>query len=80
MKFRQRSKEIDAVQFTGHNDRECIEFCPGARDPKDIKANLIIPTSQGEVLAIPGYYIVKGYDGFYVSQPALFEASYERCE
>lgn len=48
-KFRKKPVVIEAVQFKG-NDRECMAFCPIARDPEDDRPNLIIPTLEGDHL------------------------------
>jgi hypothetical protein len=35
MKFRKKPIVVEAIQFTGHNDQECLVFCPTARDPPE---------------------------------------------
>lgn len=78
MKFRKKPIIIDAIQFRG-NDKECIEFCPTARDPDDRKANLIIPTLEGEMLVSLGDWIIEGVNGeFYPCKPDIFEKTYEK--
>jgi len=77
-KFRKKPVIIEAMQFTGRNDKECLEFCPIARDPIDRKPNLIIPTLEGEHLCSVGDFIIKGVKGeFYPCKPDIFEATYE---
>jgi hypothetical protein len=77
-KFRKKPVVIDAVQFNGHNDAICLEFCPIARDPIDKKPNLIIPTLEGEMLVSVGDYIIKGVKGeFYPCKPDIFAATYD---
>lgn len=77
-KFRKKPVVIEAIQFTGHNDAECLAFCPVARDPEDVKANLVIPTLEGEMLVSPRDYIIKGVRGeFYPCKPEIFAATYE---
>lgn len=81
MKYRKKSVVIEAVQFTGKNDAECLAFCPIARDPIDKKPNLIIPTLEGEMLVSIGDFIIKGVKGqFYLCEPDIFEATYEPVE
>lgn len=76
--FRKKPVVIEAVQFTGHNDKECLEFCPTLRDPVDKRPNLIIPTLEGEHLCSVGDWIIKGVKGeFYPCKPDIFEATYE---
>lgn len=50
---------IRVIQFNGHNDSECLKFCPDARDPIDDRPNLIIPTLEGDILCTVGDLIVK---------------------
>lgn len=41
----------------------------------------IIPTLEGDMLASPGDYIIKGVQGeFYPCKPDIFEATYEGVE
>lgn len=77
-KFQRKPEKIEALQFTGKNDAECLAFCPVARDPEDIKANLIIPTSDGEMLVSIGDHIAKDARGeFYPYRPHVFEELFE---
>lgn len=77
-KYKKKPVIIQAVQFTGHNDKQCLQFCPKARDPIDNKANLIIDTLQGDMLCSIGDYIIKGVKGqFYPCKPDIFEMTYE---
>lgn len=78
MKYRKKPVVIDAIQFTGNNDHECLQFCPAARDPIDIKPNLIIKTLEGDMLCRIGDWIIKGVEGeFYPCKPGIFIATYE---
>lgn len=78
--FRKKLEVIEAIQFTGHNDKDCLLFCPTARDPNDIKPNLIVVTMGGEVLLSVGDWIVKNYSGsFAVFGDEWFKATYEMC-
>lgn len=55
-------KAFELIQFTGYNDKECIEFCPIATDPEEKEANLIIKNCFGENIKCNiGDYIIK-YD------------------
>ncbi len=81
MKYRKKPVVIEAIQFTGRNDAECLAFCPIARDPVDRKANLIIPTLEGEMLVSVGDWIIRGVKGeFYPCKPDIFEATYEEAQ
>ena len=79
-KFRKKPVVIEAVQFTG-NDAECLAFCPIARDPVDDRANLVIPTLEGDMLVSMGDWIIKGVKGeFYPCKPDIFDATYDPVE
>jgi len=79
LKFRKKPVVIEAVQFTGRNDVECLAFCPSARDPVDTKPNLIITTLEGDHLCSVGDWIIRGIKGeFYPCKPDIFVATYER--
>jgi hypothetical protein len=80
-KFRKKPVVIEAIQFTGKNDKECLSFCPIARDPEDDRPNLIIPTLEGDHLCSVGDWIIKGVKGeFYPCKPDIFDATYELAE
>lgn len=56
-----------SIEYSGKNDKQIMEFCPVARDPEDIKANLIIETPEGEKLCSVGDIVLKTSEGlFYV--------------
>jgi len=77
-KFIKKPVVIEAIQFTGKNDKECLSFCSIARDPKDDRPNLIIPTLEGDYLCSVGDWIIKGVAGeFYPCKPEIFEKTYE---
>lgn len=81
MKFRKKPVVIEAVQFTGANDAECMAFCPLAHDPDDRRPSLIIPTLEGDMLVSLGDWIIKGVKGeFYPCKPDIFAATYEAAE
>ncbi len=80
-KYRKKPIVIDAVQFNGHNDHTIKLFCPSARDPIDIKPNMIIPTLEGDHLISVGDFVIRGIAGeFYPCKPDIFEATYEEVE
>ena len=73
-RYQKRPVIIEALLFTGKNDKECLEFCTTARDPIDKKPNLIIETLEGEMLCSVGDYIIKGVEGeFYPCKFSLTE-------
>ena len=91
MKYRKRPVVIDAIQWTGENQREMWDFLTGRTndymsvsgdnfyiDHSKIKGGLVIKTFEGEHLASIGDYIIKGVKGeFYPCKPDVFEATYE---
>jgi hypothetical protein len=69
------------VQATGRNDPELLKFCPDAFDPEVRDARIIIHTLEGDMMAMPNDWIIKGVKGeFYPCKPDIFEATYERVE
>jgi hypothetical protein len=63
--FMKIGEVVEAIQFTGHNDEDCLSFCTLARDPGDRKGNLILPTLVEEVLVNKGDWIVKNCFGHF---------------
>lgn len=92
MKFRKKPVVIEAKQFTGRNVSE-IAFFMGTHPlqasvpPSSMEHDtdippegysIIIPTSEGNMRAIKGDYIIKGVKGeFYPCKPDIFELTYE---
>jgi len=81
--FRKRPVVIEAVQFTGGNTVEVVNFIgsgyrvmPDYRDAsKDV---IFIVTLEGEMVATAGDWIIRGVQGeFYPCKPDIFEATYE---
>lgn len=78
--YQKRPVIIEAIQFLG-NDKECMEFCPKAIDPKDNRPTLIIPTLKGNMTCEPGDWIIKGIEGeFYPCKPSVFVKTYLKIE
>lgn len=74
MRYRKKPVEIEAVQWTGQNLQEIKAFCPVALH---CNGSLIIPTLEGEHLASPGDFIIKGVAGeFYPCKPDIFSKTY----
>lgn len=77
-KFRKKPVVIEAVQFTGRNDAECLAFCPYAIDPVERGPSLIIPTKEGNMRCSPMDWVIRGVKGeFYPRKPDIFDATYE---
>jgi hypothetical protein len=64
-RFVERPAQVEAVQFTGHNDIEIHDFV-GIRgvDPDERGPSWIIETQAGDKRANVGDWIVKDADGF----------------
>ena len=84
--FRKKPVVIEAHRFIGSSTsahqikrwmEEGVEPSTGGVHTRDIRP-LIIPTLEGEMMAAPGDWIIKGVKGeFYPCKPDIFEATYE---
>nr|WP_202905413.1 hypothetical protein [Clostridium botulinum] len=80
MKYRKKPVEIEAVQFTGNNTLEVIEFI-GQQDLSIDSNAVLIPTLEGTMRADINDFIIKGVNGeFYPCKPDIFEKTYERID
>lgn len=88
MKFRKKPVVIEAVQWTGDNLYEVIEFTGRHESSKDWtweqyrdivrKDGLKIFTLEGSMMASVGDWIIKGVKGeVYPCKPDIFEQTYE---
>ena len=83
-KYRKLPVEIEAVQFTDET-REAIILWSGCRghaiddDGCEYETkNLFISTLEGEMMARPGDWIIRGINGeFYPCRPDIFAGTYE---
>lgn len=80
-KYRKKPVVIEAVQFDGETDRSygavMTLLGPGAHWTIDL-AGVHIKTLEGEMVARPGDWIIKGVAGeFYPCKPDIFAATYE---
>lgn len=77
--FRKKPVVIEAIQWTGRNTEEVINFCEKviAQD-RSIHGSLIIETLEGNMIANSNDWIIKGVNGeFYPCKPDIFEKTYE---
>lgn len=89
--FTKKPVTIAAIQWTGHNLREVITFTDGPPDTRTTHAGMAwetytdlvardglkIYTLEGEMLASPGDWIIRGVKGeLYPCKPDIFEATY----
>ena len=81
MKVRTKAIVKDAIQWTGSNAAELLEF--GRFHPVEVEGEKIVQiiTPDGVMSASEGDWIIKGIKGeFYPCKPEIFEATYERVE
>ena len=80
-KYRKKTSVVDAFQWLMDDVPEWITFA--IRDDIinfDIRG-MIISTPEGEMLASPGDYIIKGVNGeLYLCKPDIFEQTYEKVK
>jgi hypothetical protein len=93
MKYRKKPVAIEAIQYTGDNLKQVIDFT--GKHPKfdewyksfeDFRTHVHndrhvvkIFTLEGVMEAIPGDYIIKGIAGeFYPCKPEIFLQTYEK--
>lgn len=74
---------IEAIQFTGSNFDEIIQFTEGKAQKKIVNDMpcLVIETLEGAMLAGEGAYVMRGTQGeFYPCVPQAFEKRYRLAE
>jgi hypothetical protein len=78
-KYRKKPVVIEAIQYTGDNADEIVDFTAGDRQAQiTTTKDLIIPTLEGDHRAIPSDFIIKGISGeFYPCKPDIFDKTYE---
>lgn len=96
MKYRKKPVVVDAVQWTGENQREMFDFLTDHKLMNDymtasgknfyvdhfkVPGGLIIRTLEGEHIANISDYIIRGVNGeFYPCKAEIFEKTYEKVE
>lgn len=77
MKYRKKPVEVEAIQYTGENLPEIINFV--GRNLR-VRGNLVVIfTLEGEMIVSELDYVIKGVNGeFYPCKPDIFEKTYER--
>jgi hypothetical protein len=69
--------KIKALQWTGENGQEIMEFCKDCYVSPTIKI-LMINTLEGPMRASEGDYVIKGIQGeFYAVKEPIFLKTYE---
>lgn len=85
MKYTKKPVTIDAMQFDGKNFDEVIEFTEHKAEKRhcnNLDTNkttqvIVIPTLEGDMMARPGDYIIRGINGeYYPCKPDIFAKTY----
>lgn len=78
-KYRKKPVVIDALQWTGENREEMIEF---VNNEAVVGIEWIaIPTLEGVMKATVGDYIIRGvHDELYSCKPDIFAKTYEKVD
>lgn len=81
-KYRKKPVVIEAIQWTGDNLKECLDFMKLSNRTYTVhKDKIIIYTLEGAMMTSIGDYIIKGVSGeFYPCKPDIFEKTYEKVE
>lgn len=80
-KYRKKPVVIEAVQWTGDNLEEVMNFLQQRSAFKHNNSGVEIRTLEGSLYASSGDYVIKGIQGeFYPCKPSIFEATYEKVE
>ena len=81
MKYRKKPVVIEAVQWSGNNLNEILDFMKDKQPnyyEDDEQKLLTIQTLEGNMIASDGDYIIKGVQGeFYPCKPDIFKQTYE---
>lgn len=83
MRFRKKPVVIEARQFGGWDDYlPLVDWMrEHGQEPSYSTPNMIIPTLEGDHVACPGDWIIKGVAGeFYPCKPDIFEATYDKVD
>lgn len=81
-RFRAKPVIVEAIQWTGDNLEECLDFIKPVGRITGIGAkpnsHLFFSTDGGEVFAKQGDWIIKGFkDRIHACEPGIFEEIYE---
>ena len=72
-KYRKKPVVIEAVQWTGKNITEVLDFMDWRNVAHDAASGLTIRTLEGNHQASPGDFIIKDVNGeFYPCKPDIF--------
>lgn len=89
-KYKKRPVVVEAIQWDGKNIEEVKEFVAedkfiispfSNKITGQVENMLLVKTLEGEMIASPGDFIIKGIEGeFYPCSPDVFEKTYEIVE
>lgn len=86
-KFRKKPVVIEAIRFTGENQRDVLHFAfpdlseDALNGAQTMKLPVVIETMEGDMTASPGDWVIKGVSGeFYPCKPDIFAQTYEAAE
>jgi len=77
--YKKKPLVIQAVQWTGENNIEILNFCSRCYITSSGKTkDLVITTLEGDMSAAIGDYVIKGVKGeFYPCREDIFDLTYE---
>lgn len=76
--YRKKPVVIEAIEWTGGNVKDVINFMDGQNVSYSDSTGLLIHTLEGIHHATDGDYIIKGVKGeFYPCKPDIFAATYD---
>lgn len=79
--YRKKPVIVQAIIWTGTNEKEIFDFCNNRQVDYDHINGLFIYTLEGRMKADIGDYIIKGIAGeHYPCKPEIFHNSYEQVD
>ena len=80
-KYMKKPVTIEAIQWTGDNEEEILDFCNGKSTFAAADKEIVINTLEGTMHASKGDFIIKGVHGeYYPCKPDIFAETYEKVE
>lgn len=77
-KYKKKPVVIEAIQWTGENTQEVVEFSRGKVRVPDSIYHLIVDTLEGSMTASRGDFIIRGIQGeYYPCKPNIFFETYD---
>jgi hypothetical protein len=86
VRYKKRPTEVEALQFLDNNSARRIVAWANGKVHADYNRHgdcerLYVETLEGDMIARPGWYIIKGVEGeFYPCKETVFEQTYEPVE